>query len=64
MVGAFEQHRGHRKGCTSSGAVRSSVEKVAIVILVTASGVSFFGVSGAFWGLIAGGALYALRRRA
>jgi benzoate membrane transport protein len=29
---------------------------------VTASGVSFGGVSGAFWGLIAGGAIYALAR--
>ena len=29
-----------------------------IAILVTASGVTFFGISGAFWGLLAGGALY------
>ena len=29
-----------------------------IAFLVTASGVTFFGISGAFWGLLAGGALY------
>ena len=39
-------------------------EAAVVTFLVTASGVSFFGVSGAFWGLIAGGALFALKRRA
>ena len=33
-----------------------------ITFLVTASGMSFFGVSGAFWGLLAGGAMLALTR--
>ncbi len=37
-------------------------EAAAITFLVTASGVSFGGVSGAFWGLIAGGAMLALAR--
>lgn len=31
-----------------------------ITFIVTASGISFFGVSGAFWGLLAGGAFMAL----
>jgi benzoate membrane transport protein len=37
-------------------------EAALITFLVTASGVSFFGVSGAFWGLLAGGAMRALTR--
>jgi len=36
-------------------------EAAAITFLVTASGLSFAGISGAFWGLIAGGAMIALR---
>ena len=35
-------------------------EAALITFLVTASGLSFFGVSGAFWGLLAGGAMRAL----
>ncbi|WP_188282047.1 benzoate/H(+) symporter BenE family transporter [Streptomyces sp. CBMA29] len=37
-------------------------ESAVVTLVVTVSGVTFFGVSGAFWGLGAGGALYALRR--
>jgi benzoate membrane transport protein len=37
-------------------------EAAVITFLVTASGLSFFGVSGAFWGLVAGGAVLALTR--
>ncbi|WEX76517.1 benzoate/H(+) symporter BenE family transporter [Sinorhizobium numidicum] len=37
-------------------------EAAAITFLVTASGVSFGGVSGAFWGLLAGGLMLALSR--
>ena len=37
-----------------------SREAAAITFLVTASGVSFAGISGAFWGLIAGGLMMAL----
>ncbi|WFU00572.1 benzoate/H(+) symporter BenE family transporter [Rhizobium sp. CB3171] len=37
-----------------------SREAAAITFLVTASGVSFGGISGAFWGLIAGGLMMAL----
>ena len=33
-------------------------EAALITFLVTASGISFFGISGVFWGLLAGGALY------
>jgi benzoate membrane transport protein len=36
-------------------------EAAVVTLVVTASGVTFFGVSGAFWGLLAGGALYAAR---
>jgi len=37
-------------------------EAAALTFLVTASGISFAGVSGAFWGLIAGGLMLALAR--
>ena len=39
-----------------------SREAAAVSFLVTASGVSFAGISGAFWGLIAGGLMLALAR--
>ncbi|HSX76289.1 MAG TPA: benzoate/H(+) symporter BenE family transporter, partial [Shinella sp.] len=39
-----------------------SREAAAVTFLVTASGVSFAGISGAFWGLIAGGLMLALAR--
>lgn len=38
-------------------------EAALITLLVTASGVTFFGIGGAFWGLAAGAALYAWERR-
>jgi len=37
-------------------------EAAAVTFLFSASGVSVLGVSGAFWGLLAGGAVMALRR--
>ena len=37
-------------------------EAAAVTFLVTASGLSFFGVGGAFWGLVAGGVLLAFDR--
>lgn len=37
-------------------------EAAAVTFLVTGSGVTLLGISGAFWGLIAGGALMALAR--
>lgn len=37
-------------------------DSAIITFMVTASGVSFLGVSGAFWGLLAGGAFMALAR--
>ncbi|WP_297842598.1 benzoate/H(+) symporter BenE family transporter [uncultured Roseibium sp.] len=37
-------------------------DSAIITFMVTASGVSFLGVSGAFWGLLAGGAFMALSR--
>jgi benzoate membrane transport protein len=37
-------------------------EAAVVTFLVTASGLSFFGISGAFWGLLAGGAMRALTR--
>lgn len=39
-----------------------SREAAAVTFLVTASGVSFAGISGAFWGLVAGGLMLALAR--
>ena len=38
-------------------------EAAAVTFLFAAAGVSILGVSGAFWGLLAGGAVMALRRR-
>ncbi|MEX2520194.1 MAG: benzoate/H(+) symporter BenE family transporter [Paracoccaceae bacterium] len=37
-------------------------ESSAVTLLATASGISLLGISGAFWGLIAGGLIYWLRR--
>jgi len=37
-------------------------EAAAITFLVTASGATFGGISGAFWGLVAGGAMMGLSR--
>ncbi|AFK62401.1 benzoate membrane transport protein [Advenella kashmirensis WT001] len=52
-------------GALSSGlagamAEESEREAGVITFLMTASGVSFFGVGSAFWGLIAGVAAYAI----
>ena len=46
------------------GAVAEPKDREAAIVtfVVTASGLTFFGISGAFWGLIAGGAIYALTR--
>ena len=38
-------------------------EAAVITLLVTASGMTFFGVGGAFWGLVAGGAIYLWEHR-
>ena len=38
-------------------------EAALITFLITASGVTFFGIGAAFWGLLGGGALYLWRRR-
>ncbi|RMC70454.1 benzoate transporter BenE [Sinorhizobium meliloti] len=56
-------------GAFSSSAVAAFTnaetrEAAAITFLVTASGVGFAGVSGAFWGLVAGGLMLALARSA
>ena len=37
-------------------------EAAVVTFLVTASGIGFFGVGGAFWGLLAGGAMMGLSR--
>jgi benzoate membrane transport protein len=56
LIGAF--------GSAIMGAVTAPQDREAAVLtfLVTASGLTFFGISGAFWGLIAGGAMLALMR--
>lgn len=56
LVGAF--------AAAMMGAVAEVRDREAAVItfLVTASGISFFGIGGAFWGLLAGGAMLALTR--
>jgi benzoate membrane transport protein len=47
-----------------SGALANAEERetALVTFLVTASGVSFFGVGGAFWGLVVGAAVLALDR--
>ena len=56
LLGAF--------GSALMGAVAEARDREAAVItfLVAASGLTFFGISGAFWGLLAGGAVMALGR--
>jgi len=56
LLGAF--------GAALMGAVADPQAREAAVItfLVTGSGVSLMGISGAFWGLVAGGAVLAGRR--
>ena len=56
LLGAFAFSIGD---ATKSAETRDSA---IITFMVTASGVSFLGVSGAFWGLLAGGAFMALAR--
>ncbi|WHO74744.1 benzoate/H(+) symporter BenE family transporter [Rhizobium sp. BT03] len=56
LVGAFSS------SAMSAFQGPESREAAAITFLVTASGVSFGGISGAFWGLIAGGLMLALSR--
>ena len=56
LLGAF--------GSALMGAMADPRDREAAVItfLVTGSGLTFFGISGAFWGLVAGGAVLALTR--
>jgi benzoate membrane transport protein len=44
-------------------AVPAEREAAAVTFLVTAAGLTLFGISGAFWGLLAGGSMRALTRR-
>jgi benzoate membrane transport protein len=56
LLGAF--------GAALMAAVAEPKDREAAIVtfVVTASGLTFFGISGAFWGLIAGGVVYALAR--
>ena len=56
LIGAF--------GAALMAAVQDIAEREAAVVtfLVAASGLTLFGIGGAFWGLVAGGFLRALRR--
>jgi benzoate membrane transport protein len=56
LVGAFSS------SAMSAFQAPETREASAITFLVTASGVSFGGISGAFWGLLAGGLMMALSR--
>jgi benzoate membrane transport protein len=53
-------------GGALSGALAKDEERLPAVMtfVTTASGISFFGIGGAFWGLLAGGAMLALARSA
>lgn len=57
LLGAF--------GSALVGALTAAEGREAAIVtfVVTASGLTFLGISGAFWGLIAGGAMLALQRR-
>ncbi|MBL8671401.1 MAG: benzoate/H(+) symporter BenE family transporter [Alphaproteobacteria bacterium] len=56
LLGAF--------GASIAGAVAEPSDREAAVVtfVVSASGLTFFGIGGAFWGLLAGGAMLALTR--
>jgi len=56
LIGAF--------GGALLGAVQAEEDRIPalVTLLVTASGLSFFGVGSAFWGLLFGGAMHALHR--
>jgi benzoate membrane transport protein len=56
LVGAFSS------SAMSAFQAPETREASAITFLVTASGVSFGGISGAFWGLLAGGLMMVLSR--
>ncbi len=56
LIGAFSS------SAMAAFAEAETREAAAITFLVTASGVSFAGVSGAFWGLVAGGLMLGLAR--
>jgi benzoate membrane transport protein len=56
LIGAFS---GAIVSALSDAAYR---EASALTFLVTASGTAFFGIGSAFWGLLAGGVMLALRR--
>lgn len=51
-------------GSSLMAAMKSEEDRLAAVVtfLVTASGLTFVGISGAFWGLVAGGAIMVLTR--
>ena len=57
LLGAF--------GGALAGAVATTAERDAAMVtfVTTASGLSFFGIGAAFWGLVAGGAVMLLNRR-
>lgn len=56
LIGAF--------GSAAMGAVQAEEHRLPalVTLLVTASGVSFWGIGSAFWGLSIGGAMYALQQ--
>lgn len=54
LIGAFSG------SATAAFQAPATSEAAAVTFLVTASGVSFGGISGAFWGLLAGGLMMAL----
>jgi benzoate membrane transport protein len=56
LLGAF--------GSAMMGAIQvpGDCEAAVVTFLVTASGLTLFGIGGAFWGLVAGGIMYALSR--
>jgi benzoate membrane transport protein len=56
LLGAFGSSLG------SALAKPDEREAALVTFLTAASGISFFGIGGAFWGLVAGGALLALAR--
>ena len=48
--------------CLARCRIRPTREAALVTFLVTASGLTFYGINGAFWGLVAGGTIRALTR--
>ncbi|WP_038015912.1 benzoate/H(+) symporter BenE family transporter [Synechococcus sp. PCC 7335] len=51
------------KGLATALSNEKEREAALITLLVTASGISLFGIGSAFWGLVLGGVAYVIARK-